>query len=90
MRWPTTISVAICFLLALACSTTTSPAQQPIPKNDGWVTDLGGLLTPQQESSLEAFMESYEKTPFEKGKSPSPHRSPWLIMNVSNKIMANV
>lgn len=45
-------------LLALACATV-SPAQQPIPKNDGWVTDLGDFLTPQQESALEALMESY-------------------------------
>lgn len=45
-------------LLALAC-TTVSTAQQPIPKNDGWVTDLGDFLTPQQESALEALMESY-------------------------------
>ena len=46
-------------LLVLVCATA-SPAQQPIPKNDGWVTDLGDFLTPQQESALEALMESYK------------------------------
>ena len=56
---PTTVRVATCCLLALVC-TTASLGQQPIPKNDGWVTDLGGFLTPQQESTLEALMESYK------------------------------
>ena len=31
-----------------------------IPANDGWVTDLGGFLTPQQETTLEQLMESYK------------------------------
>jgi len=56
---PTTTRVVVFCLLALAC-TTASLAQQPIPKNDGWVTDLGDFLTPQQESALEALMESYK------------------------------
>ena len=56
---PATVRVAISCLLALAV-TAASPAQQPLPKNDGWVTDLGGFLTPQQESALEALMESYK------------------------------
>jgi len=51
--------VVIYCLLALACATA-SLAQQPIPKNDGWVTDLGDFLTPQQEASLEALMASYK------------------------------
>jgi len=34
-------------------------AQGPLPANDGWVTDLAGLLTPQQEQALETLMESY-------------------------------
>jgi uncharacterized protein len=34
-------------------------AQDAVPKNDGWVTDLAGLLTQQQEQGLETLMESY-------------------------------
>jgi uncharacterized protein len=34
-------------------------AQDDLPSNDGWVTDLAGMLTPQQEQSLESLMESY-------------------------------
>ncbi|MCD6380381.1 TPM domain-containing protein [bacterium] len=34
---------------------------QDIPDNDGWVTDLGGFLTPQQEVTLEQLMESYKQ-----------------------------
>ncbi len=55
----TTGRVLLCFLVLLVCAATSS-AQQPIPKNDGWVTDLGDFLTPQQESALEAMMESYK------------------------------
>jgi uncharacterized protein len=35
-------------------------AAAAIPANDGWVTDLAGLLTPEQERSLETLMQSYE------------------------------
>ena len=56
---PTTVRVATCCLLALIC-TTASSTEQPIPQNDGWVTDLGDFLTPQQETMLEALMESYK------------------------------
>jgi uncharacterized protein len=31
-----------------------------VPTNDGWVTDLAHMLTPEQESSLEALMTSYK------------------------------
>ena len=34
---------------------------QDIPANDGWVTDLGGFLSPQQEATLERLMESYKQ-----------------------------
>lgn len=34
---------------------------QEVPDADGWVTDLAGLLDEQQESSLEALMESYKR-----------------------------
>jgi uncharacterized protein len=30
-----------------------------VPKNDGWVTDLAHLLSPEQERALEALCESY-------------------------------
>jgi uncharacterized protein len=30
-----------------------------VPRNDGWVTDLAGLLKPDQERALEALCESY-------------------------------
>ena len=49
---------ALPILLLVACIT---PAlAQEIPRNDGWVTDLGGFLTPEQERSLETLMESYK------------------------------
>ncbi len=47
-------------VLALACAAA-SRAQQSLPKNDGWVTDLGDFLTAQEESSLESLMESYKQ-----------------------------
>ncbi len=36
-------------------------AQVEVPKNDGWVTDLGALLSDQEEQQLEALMESYKQ-----------------------------
>ncbi len=39
-------------LLALA------PQEIEIPANDGWVTDLAGILSPDQERSLESLMAS--------------------------------
>jgi len=46
---------AVAVLLAAAAQA------QDIPDNDGWVTDLGGFLTPQQETTLEQLMESYKR-----------------------------
>lgn len=34
-------------------------AVQDVPTADGWVTDLGGLISPAKEAELEALMESY-------------------------------
>ena len=34
--------------------------QIQVPQNDGWVTDLAGILSPDQERSLESLMESYK------------------------------
>lgn len=36
-------------------------ARQEVPRNDGWVTDLAGLLSPSQERELEDSMESYRR-----------------------------
>jgi uncharacterized protein len=35
-------------------------AAAAIPPNDGWVTDLGGFLSDDEERALETLMESYE------------------------------
>lgn len=35
-------------------------AQSDVPANDGWVTDLAHMLTPQQEDELETLMQSYK------------------------------
>jgi uncharacterized protein len=35
--------------------------RQAVPRNDGWVTDLAGVLSQQQERELEALMESYRR-----------------------------
>ena len=48
--------LALVLLLLLAAS----QAQAAIPANDGWVTDLAGMLTPEQERSLETLMQSYK------------------------------
>jgi uncharacterized protein len=54
-------------LLPVACLAllaASAPAQEgrlTVPKNDGWVTDLGGLLSTAQERELEALMESYKQ-----------------------------
>ncbi len=34
-------------------------SEQEIPANDGWVTDLAGLLSTSEQSALEELMESY-------------------------------
>ena len=47
------------FLAGLLLATA-SLAQQAVPRNDGWITDGAGFLTPQQEQALEALMESYK------------------------------
>jgi len=46
--------------LALLGVSVTPCALQEVPANDGWVTDLADMLTPEQERSLEALMESYK------------------------------
>ena len=48
-------------LLALAVPAPAAPQGPQVPENDGWVTDLAGLLDDRQESALEALMESYKQ-----------------------------
>ena len=38
-----------------------APVELAVPKNDGWVTDLAGMLSPAQERELEMLMESYKQ-----------------------------
>ena len=47
-------------ILAVLILVPAASAQEGLPRNDGWVTDLAGMLTPEQERSLEALMESYK------------------------------
>lgn len=47
-------------LAAPAFASTRAPELQ-IPKNDGWVTDLAGMLSPEQERELEELMERYKQ-----------------------------
>jgi uncharacterized protein len=47
-------------LFAALLLTAPAGAQDAIPKNDGWVTDLAGFLTPSEEQALETLMESYK------------------------------
>lgn len=47
-------------LMAVALAGAPVLAEEAIPPNDGWVTDLAGFLEPQQEQSLEQLMESYK------------------------------
>jgi len=47
------------FLAVAATSSTAQESRLAVPKNDGWVTDLAGMLSPAEESQLEKLMESY-------------------------------
>ena len=53
------VPISVLALLALLCCTPLGAAE--VPRNDGWVTDLADMLEPQQESALEALMESYKQ-----------------------------
>jgi uncharacterized protein len=48
-------------LAALPLALAPAQADFEIPKNDGWVTDLAGLLEPGEERALETLMESYKQ-----------------------------
>jgi len=45
--------------LILALALAAPPIQADIPTNDGWVTDLAGMLSGGEERALESLMESY-------------------------------
>ena len=47
-------------LLAALAIAVPAGAQEAIPQNDGWVTDLAGFLTPPEKQALETLMESYK------------------------------
>lgn len=52
------------FLAILACwglVVDAAVAEVQVPENDGWVTDLAGLLDDRQEQELELLMESYKR-----------------------------
>src|SRR6185295_4767664 len=50
---------ALALAAALLCGLA-PPREQPVPRNDGWVTDLAGMLGAEDERQLEALMESYQ------------------------------
>ena len=50
----------LALLLSLLASAGPARPVQEIPANDGWVTDLAGMLSPEEERALEALMESYK------------------------------
>jgi uncharacterized protein len=59
----TAIGRALASLIAatVLCGSLLQAQEQPVPSYDGWVTDLAGMLTPSEEQSLEARMESYRR-----------------------------
>jgi len=48
-------------LLLAALPLAPAPAEVQVPENDGWVTDLAGLLTPDQEAGLESRLDAYQR-----------------------------
>ncbi len=53
--------VANGFLALLPLAGTAAAQELEVPSNDGWVTDLAGLLTPAQEQALEESLEAYKQ-----------------------------
>lgn len=47
--------------LALVAVAQGGQASFKVPANDGWITDLAGLLTPAEERELEAGLESFKR-----------------------------
>ncbi len=51
---------AFALAAALALASAAPPSRElEVPANDGWVTDLAGLVSPAKEAELERLMESY-------------------------------
>jgi len=50
----------LALVLLVAWNAAPAMAQDAIPPADGWVTDLAGFLTPEEERSLEELMASYK------------------------------
>ncbi len=48
-------------LVLAAAPSSAAVAQLEVPRNDGWVTDLGGILSDARENELETLMESYRQ-----------------------------
>jgi uncharacterized protein len=63
-RLPKRCAAAGLIALGLAGAMALAPApvcaQAELPAHDGWVTDLAGMLRPQQERELEILMQSYK------------------------------
>ena len=53
------VIVGLVAIIALLCMVV--QAQSALPKNAGWVTDLAGLLSPQQGQAPGALMEAYRQ-----------------------------
>jgi uncharacterized protein len=65
-RWQAfALAAAVCVAVpapaAAAKAAAPPPAEREVPRNDGWVTDLAGLLDASQEQQLEASMDSYQR-----------------------------
>jgi uncharacterized protein len=55
------IVVIVVVAVVVALVPAPAPAQGDLPTNDGWVTDLAGMLTSPQETELETLMRSYKE-----------------------------
>jgi uncharacterized protein len=60
LRFPGALAGAIVGAL-LSWTAPVVAAEQAVPRNDGWVTDLARFLSPPQERALEDSMESYRR-----------------------------
>jgi uncharacterized protein len=55
------VAAVLVTLLAPALRAQGESGRLEIPRNQGWVTDLAGMLTQEQRHALEALMESYKQ-----------------------------
>jgi len=62
VSFPRGFSLALALVVAVLLPAPARAAVEvQVPRNDGWVTDLAGLLDDAQERQLEALMESYKR-----------------------------